>query len=401
MAAGRSLGVDSVLDGKFQRDGDRVRVTVQLVRVRDGAPLWAGKFDENFTNIFAVQDSISEQVVSALTLQLSREERERMLKRYTENPEAYQAYLKGRYFLDKRMIDSIRKAMDYFQQAIVRDRNYALAYVGLADCYHRLWQFGASPAEEAIPKATEAAKRALELDESLAEAHATLGIIKFRFEWDFAGAERAFKRSLELDPRYAIAHLWYALYLAAMNKIPEADAEMERAAQLDPLSITISNGLADYYFHRRQYDRSIEQHRKTLEIDPNYLSAHYGLGRAYEQKRMYQEALEEYQKAANSSDAELKPAIAGYTYAVSGRKSQAREILRRQLARQNNSLGSPYLIAVIYAGLGEKAEALKWLEKAYAVHALLPGPLRFDPRLDSLRDDSRFQELLQRVGLPL
>jgi DNA-binding winged helix-turn-helix (wHTH) protein/TolB-like protein len=401
LVAGRELGVDSVLDGKIQRNGSRVRVTVQLVRTSDGVSLWAQTFDEDFTDIFAMQDSISEQVVKALTLQLSREERERMLKRYTESTDAYQAYLKGRYFLDKRSVDSIRKAMTYFQQAIDEDRNYALAYAGLADCYHRLWQFGASPAQEAIPKATAAALKALELDESLAEAHATLGVIKFRVEWDFAGAEREFKRSLELDSTYAMAHLWYALYLAAMNKMTEADAEMERAAQLDPLSITISNGLGDYYFHTRQYDRSIAQHRKTLEIDPSYLSAHNGMGRAYEQKGMYREAIEEYRKGVKSSDGKLTPAISGYTFAVSGRRSEAVRILDRLIERKKQTSGSPYLVAVIYAGLGSRDEAFKWLDRAFAEHALLPGPIRFDPRLDSLRDDPRFRNLLGRMGLPL
>jgi DNA-binding winged helix-turn-helix (wHTH) protein/TolB-like protein len=401
LQAGRELNVDSVLDGKIQRDGERVRVTVQLVRTSDGAALWAQTFDEDFKGIFAMQDSISEQVVSALTLQLSREERERMLKRYTESTDAYQAYLKGRYFLDKRTVDSIKKAMDYFQQAIDKDRNYALAYAGLADCYHRLWQFGAKSAQEAIPKATSAAMNALELDESLAEAHATLGIIKFRFEWDFPGAEREFKRSVELDPSYAMAHLWYALYLAAMNRMNEADAEMERAARLDPLSITISNGLGDYYFHKRQYDRSIEQHRKTLEIDPTYLSAHNGMGRAYEQKGMYREALEEFRKGFKSSDPKLMPAISGYTYAVSGKRDEAVKILGRLIEPKKQAAGNPYQVAVIYAGLGSKDEAFKWLDRAFTEHSILPGPLRFDPRLDSLRTDARFKNLLERVGLPL
>jgi DNA-binding winged helix-turn-helix (wHTH) protein/TolB-like protein/Tfp pilus assembly protein PilF len=401
LLAGRELNVDSVLDGKIQRDGGRVRVTVQLVRTSDGASLWAQTFDEDFTNIFAMQDSISEQVVRALTLQLSREERERMLKRYTQSVEAYQAYLKGRFFLDKRSVESIKKAMDYFRQAIDKDQNYALAYAGLADCYHRLWQFGEMPAQEAMPKATAAAMRALELDESLAEAHATLGVIKFRFEWDFPGAEREFKRSVELDPAYAMAHLWYALYLAAMNNAREADAEMELAARLDPLSITISNGLADYYFHKRQYDRSIEQHRKTLEMDPGYLSAHNGMGRAYEQKGMYQEAIEEYRKALKSSDAKFTPAVSGYSYALSGRREEALKILGKLIDGRKQTSGNPYLVAVIYAGLGSKDEAFKWLDKAFAEHSLLPGPLRFDPRLDSLRGDARFKNLLQRVGLPL
>lgn len=400
LAAGRELGVDSVLEGKIQRVADRVRVTVQLVRVSDGASLWARTFDANFTDIFAVQDSISEQVVKALTLELSREERERMLKRYTESPEAYQAYLKGRYFLDKRSADSVKKAKEYFQEAINRDQNYALAYAGLADCYHRFAQFGIEPPAEVIPNATAAATKALKLDDSLAEAHATLGLISFRYLRDLPTAESEFKRALELDPRYALAHMWYGLQLMATKKFNEADVEMHRAIEMDPLSITINNGLGDYYMQKRQYDQAITQYRKTLEMDPNFLLAQVGIGRAFEQKGMYAEALQQFQEVKNKSESKVMPGHAGHTYAISGRKDEARKILNSLLEKANQARGNPYMVAVIYAGLGEKDQAFKWLEKAYADYSLLPGPLRFDPRLDTLRNDSRYKDLLRRTGLP-
>jgi DNA-binding winged helix-turn-helix (wHTH) protein/TolB-like protein/Tfp pilus assembly protein PilF len=400
LAAGRELGVDSVLDGKIQRVGERVRVTVQLVRVSDGASLWAQTFDEKFTDIFAMQDSISEQVTKALTLQLSRDERERMLKRYTENTEAYQAFLKGRYFLDKRTAASFKKAMEYFQQAIGHDQNFALAYVGLSDCYHRLVQFAVMSPAEGIPKANAAVTKALSLDNSLAEAHATLGVISFRFLWDFPTAERELKRAIELDPRYATAHMWYALYLQGMNKLPESEQEMELAAKLDPLSVTINNALADYYFQHRQYDRALEQYRKTLELDPSFPSATGMIGRIYEQKGMYKEALAQYEKVAVLTDNKNRMAVAGYTYAISGRKDEARKVLDELLKRSQQTYMPPYSIAVIYLGLGEKDNAFVWLEKAYDDHSLTPGPLLYDPRLDNLRSDPRYQDLLKRIGLP-
>ena len=400
LAAGRELGVDSVLDGKIQRDGDHVRVTVQLVRVKDGASLWAQTFNENFTNIFAVQDSISEQVVKALTLQLSREERERMLKRYTQSAEAYQAYLKGRFFLDKRTTDSVQKARDYFQEAVNRDEKYALAYAGLADCYHRFAQFGISPPAEVIPKATEAARTALGLDDSLAEAHATLGLVSFRYLRDVTAAEQEFKRALELDPRYGLAHMWYGLELLATKRFPEAAAEMQRALELEPLSITINNALGDYYIQIKQYDQAIAQYRKTLEMDSSFTTAQVGLGRAYEQKGMFTEALEQFAAARNKSKRELPLGHEGHVYAVSGRKEEARKVLKSLLDQANQGDGNPYMIAIVYAGLGDKDEAFKWLEKAFADYSLLPGPLRFDPRLEILRSDARYKDLIRLSGLP-
>ncbi|HWT02397.1 MAG TPA: tetratricopeptide repeat protein [Pyrinomonadaceae bacterium] len=401
VAAGRELNVDAVLDGKFQRDGERVRVTVQLVRVRDGAALWAATFDEPFTDIFAMQDSISEQVAGALTLRLTREDRERMLKRYTESAEAYQAYLKGRFLLDRRTAASVQRAKDYFEEAVERDPRYALAYVGLADCYHRFAQFRMAPTSEAIPKATEAAATALRLDETLAEAHATLGVINFRYAWDSPAAEREFKRALELDPRYATAHMWYGLHLMAAGKSEEAEREMRRALELEPLSITVNNAMGDYYLQKREYDRALEHYRKTIEMDPSMLAAQVGIGRAYEQKGMYAEALRQYELVREKSESKRLPGAAGYTYAVTGRRDEARKMLKRLTAPAQELSENPYLAAVIYAGLGERDAAFEWLEKSLAERALMPGPLLFDPRLDTLRGDARFKHLARRMNLNL
>ncbi len=398
VAAGRELNVDCVLDGKFQRAGDRVRVTVQLVRVRDGVTLWAATFEEKFTDIFAVQDSISEQVAGALTLRLTREDREHMLKRYTESTEAYQAYLKGRFLLDRRTAESVQRAKDYFQEAVERDPRYALAYSGLADCYHRFAQFRLAPVSEVIPKATEAAATALRLDETLAEAHATLGVINFRFLWDLPAAEREFRRALELDPRYATAHMWYGLHLMAQRKFAEADAEMRRALELEPLSITINNAMGDYYLQLRDYDRALEHYRKTIEMDPSLLVAQVGIARVYEQKGMYREALEQYEVVRGKT--KQMPGAAGYTYAVTGRRDEARRILKLMATATKESGDNPYMVAVIHAALGEKDAAFRWLEKSFDERALMPGPLLFDPRLDSLRGDERFKQLARRMNLP-
>lgn len=400
IAAGRELNVDCVLDGKFQRAGDRMRVTVQLVRVRDGAALWAATFEEKSTDIFAMQDSISEQVAGALTLRLTREDRERMLKRYTESAEAYQAYLKGRFLLDRRTNESVQRARDYFQEAVERDPRYALAYAGLADCYHRFAQFRLAPTSEVIPKATEAVTTALRLDETLAEAHATLGVINFRYLWDLTAADREFRRALELDPHYATAHMWYGLHLMAQRKFAEADTEMRRALELEPLSITINNAMGDYYFQLRDYDRALEHYRKTVEMDPSLLTAQVGIARAYEQKGMYREAFEQYEKAREKTSEKLLPSAAGYAYAVSGRKDEARKMIKRLTTGTKEFANNPYLAAVIHAGLGERDAAFVWLERAFDERSLMPGSLLFDPRLDSLRDDARFKQLVRRMNLP-
>lgn len=305
LAAGHKLGADSVLEGTIQRAGERIRVTVQLLRTSDGASLWTGQFDQNVTDVFAVQDSISEQVARALTLKLSGEEREQLRKHYTDDAEAYQAYLKGRYFWNKRTVEGYNKGIEYFQQAIDRDANYALAYAGLADCYMRLNERGLPTIEGTMPRAKTAVMRALQIDDKLAEAHATLGFIKFRFEWDFPGAEREYKRAIELDPNYSIAHQWYAFYLLLMDRQSEAFAQLERAREIDPLSLNIGSGFGTYFFFTRQYDRAIEELKKTVEMDSSFAEAHWMLALAYEQKGMYEQSLAELRRlqelAANDS----------------------------------------------------------------------------------------------------
>ena len=400
LTAGRELGVEAVLDGNVQHANDRVRVTVQLLRVADGASLWAEKFDAKFTDIFAVQDSISDQAARSLTLRLSGNERELMRKHYTENADAYQAYLQGRYFWNKRNAPSFKTAIDYFQRAIKIDPNYALAHAGLADCYIRLNESGVPMAQESVPRGKAAVLKALEIDDGLAEAHATLGFIKFRHEWDFAGAEQEFRRAIELDANYSEAHQWYAFYLLAMGRTDEGGAEMKRAQELDPLSISSNTNLALYFFFTRQFDQSVQQCRKTLEMEPRSSLTLVTLGLSYEQQGLMDDAISEFKNAQEVEPGDPATLAAlGHALGNSGHVSDARRFLRAFEDSMKSSYVPPYTIAVLHAGLGEKAQTLEWLERAFQDRSLRPAWLKFDPRLDELRQSGELNNLIRRVGL--
>ncbi|HEX8844485.1 MAG TPA: tetratricopeptide repeat protein [Pyrinomonadaceae bacterium] len=401
VAAGRELSVDSVLEGSVHRAGEQIRVTVRLVSVRDGAPLWAEKFDAKFTDIFKVQDSISEQVARALMLKLSSEEQVRLMRRYTENTEAYQAYLKGRYFWNKRTEEGFQKGIEYFQQAIDLDSNYALAHAGLADSYTLLVVYGVLPPRGAMTKARTAALRALEIDDKLAEAHTSLAHVKKWYEWDFfAGPETEYKRAIELNPNYATAYHWYGLHLAGMGRFDEAVAEMRRSLEIDPLSLISNANLGWILYVARQYDEAIEQLQKTLEMDPNFARARVYLGRVYLQKGMYAEAIRELQKAMTLLEGNnFVLAALGHAYGASGRRDEAQRVLDQLRERSKREYISAYDIARIYTGLGDKEQALRWLERAYEDKAAQLIWLKVDPQLDSLRSDLRFTDLLRRMNL--
>jgi TolB-like protein/DNA-binding winged helix-turn-helix (wHTH) protein/Flp pilus assembly protein TadD len=393
LAAGRELGVDSVLEGTVQRAGDRVRLTVQLLSVSDGRPLWARSFDERLTDIFAVQDAISEQVAQAMLLSLNGEERKRLRKHDTVNIDAYEAYLRGRYFWNKRDEEGLTKSIQYFQQATGIDPAYALAYAGIADAYSVLvgYGFSASSPEESFLKAKVAALKALELDETLAEAHTSLALIKVYYDHDNLGAEREFRRAIELNPSYATAHHWYSEYLATVDRQAEAMAEIKRAQELDPLSLVINTTLGERLYYARQYDAAICQLLKTLEIDPDFSLARFALALAYEQKGGYAEAVQELARAKGRAGGGVQYAGAlGHTYAVSGRQVEAREILNELLRTRPEA---SYEIATIYAGLGEKQRALEWLRKSPKKY--LTGIMKADPRWDGLRSDPKFEDLFR------
>jgi len=399
IAAGRALDVEAVLDGKVQRVGDRVRVTVQLLRVADGASLWADQYDEDFTGIFALQDSISAQAARSLTLQLTGNEAALMRKHYTQNARAYESYLQGRYFWNKRNTAGFRKAIEYFEQALAVDSNYALAYAGLADSYIRLNESGAPMNEEAVPKAKAAIMKALAIDDSLGEAHATLGFIKFRHDWDFAGADSEFKRAVELNPNYSEAHQWYAFYFLAVGKTNEADAEIKRGQELDPLSVSFNSNLAIYLFFRHDFERSLTQARKTLEMEPDFSQARSTLGLSYEQKGSNKEAIAELTRAQQASGDVAMACWLGHALAQDGQTKEARRILSAIEEHAKKNYVPPYNLAVLHAGLGERQQAMDSLEKGFADRSLRPVWVKLDPRLDGLRQDERFLQLIQRMGL--
>src|ERR1700722_989696 len=317
-AAGQEQGVDAVLDGRIQRAADRVRLTVQLIRVRDGVQLWGESFEKEYTDIFALEDSLSERVAQSIRLKLTGEETRRFTKRSTEKPEAYEAYVKGRYFWNKRTEKALIKGLEYFRQAIALDPTFAEAYVGVADSYSTLGLYSVLPPKEAFAAAKEAAKKALEINDGLAEAHATLGFIHFYYDWNTTEAGTEFRRALADNPNYAMAHSWYGETLAAMGQYQEAIAETQHALEDDPLSLIIGSNAGWTLCLAGKYDQGIEILKKTIEIDPGFPRAHFRLGRAYEQKQMYQEAIAELLEAValSGGDPNYEGSL-GHVYAVS------------------------------------------------------------------------------------
>jgi DNA-binding winged helix-turn-helix (wHTH) protein/TolB-like protein len=397
VAAGREQKVEAVLEGSIQRSGEKIRVTVRLLKVRDGRPLWAYQCSEQqCTDLFAVQDSISEEVAQALLLALTGEEKKRLTKHYTENAEAYEAYLKGRYFWNKRTAEGFQKAIDYFQKAIDIDPNYALAYAGLADSYILMKIFNYPQTGETLQgleaKARAAAERSLEIDDTLAEAHTSLGLI--------GGIEREYKRAIELNPNYATAHHWYALYLSDRGRFDEAIAEIRRAQEIDPLSLVINSDIGIVYIAGRQYDQAIEHFKKAIEMDPNYPDAHAMLGWAYVLKGMYDEGIPEFQKAGALFGGAIVPIGLIYAHGISGNKREALKLLAKlkRLTKQDHTQIRWAHWVLIHIGLGEKDKAFEALERAYREGENIK-PMLNAPASDPLRSDPRFTDLLRRVGL--
>ncbi len=396
--AGRELGVDSVLDGTIQRSGDGIRVTVQLLRVSDGVPLWADKFDEQFTDIFTIQDSISEQVTRALALKLSSDERSKLAKRYTDNTEAYQAYIKGRYFWDKRTEEGLKIGIEHFQKAIELDPTYALAYAGLADSYNMLSYYGNTPPGQNFPRARGAATRALELDDTLAEAHTSMAYVKMVYEWDWTGAETEFKRALELNPNYMLAHLWYAEYLRMMGRYEESIAQGEISLRLDPLSVMAHTNLGRTYLMARQPEKAIEHFAEALTFEPTNAFAQISLGRSYAEQGKFDEGIAICKKAQQLSDGGAATVVLGYIYSLQGRPEETRKILREMETVAKRRYVSPYTLAMLNADIGEKDKAFQWLDRAYDERSEFLVGVKADPRFDYLRSDPRFIDLMQRLG---
>jgi len=399
VAVGSELDVESVLEGNIQRADDRIRVTVQLVNVDDGTALWAEKFDERFTDIFGVEDSISEQVAAALMLRLTVEERRLLNKRYTSSPTAYRLYLKGRYFWLKRTEEGMKKGIQYFNEAIEEDPAYAAAYDGLSDSYTLLAIRGIMPPKEGFLKAKASARKALEIDDTLGEAHASLAHVRLH-DWEWSGLEDVFKRAIEMNPTHAIAYHWYAEYLGAMKRFDEAITMVKRALQLEPLSPIISLTLAGAYNQARRHDEAIEELQKGLELDPNHSSLRNELAETYVQKGMYDEAIDEMQKAvALSGRSTERLAGLGHCYAAAGKKAAALEILDELSRLSKERYVSPYCVAIVYASLDEKEKAFAYLEEAYEERNPNLIELNTEPAFDELRRDRRYDELVRRIGL--
>ena len=404
MAAGKELGVRAVLTGRIMQRGDSLTISTELLDVRDNKQLWGEQYQRKVSDLLAVERDIAREITGNLRLKLSGPEQSRVVKHYTENPEAYQLYLKGRFYWNRRTEEGARKGIEYFQLAIDKDPTYALAYTGLADCYSILgtsYNVASLSPSEAIPKAKSAATKALEMDDTLAEAHTSLAYIRLNYDWDWAGAEREFKRAIELDPNYANAHHWYSHYLMAMSRPEESLAESKRTLELDQLDLVMNIHLGWHYIYAHQYDLAIAQFRKTLEMDPNYGLTHWYLGQAYALKGMYAEAETELRKAKDLLQQNVAvEADLGYAYAASGKGGEAKKAIDELKQSSKQRYISSYYLALIYTGLGEKDSAFEWLENAYRERSDLLIYLKVDPRLDSLRSDARFADLMRRVGLP-
>jgi serine/threonine-protein kinase len=394
---GQKLGVGAVLMGTVDQIGDNLVIKTELIDVSDGSQLWGEQYNRKISDLIAVQQEISWKISKKLRLRLTGEEEKRITKHYTENTEAYQLYLKGRYFWNKRGKENLNNGIRSFQEAIKIDPAYALAYSGMADSYALLADNGAVAPNDAMPRAKAAAERAIELDPELAEGYTSLAFVKLSYDWDWPAAERDFKRALELNPNYATAHQWYASYLLQMGRYDDATEEIKRAQQLDPLSLIINANKGYYLYFARHYDEAIAQYRKTLEIDPNFGVGRFYLAQAYVQKKMYGEAIAEFQKLIASPGDDLETAAAlGYAYAQSGRRAEAQKILAEMMELQKSRYVSPLYIATVYSGLEEKEQAIEWLYKAY--DGKHPGLvlIKVDPMFDGLRGDQRFQDLLRR-----
>jgi TolB-like protein/DNA-binding winged helix-turn-helix (wHTH) protein/Tfp pilus assembly protein PilF len=402
VAAGRELQVESVLDGSLQRVGDRIRVTVRFVKVMDGKTLWTERFDEKFTDIFALQDQVSAKVVGLLAVRLTASEQTALAKRSTEVPEAYELYLKGRYFFNKFTPADHQHAAEHFIQAIDKDPTYARAYVGLADASAASATNSWIVPTSGYAKAKTAVKKALELDDMLSEAHATSGALAMFYDYDWVTAEREFKRAIELDPHYPLSYELYSYLLSITGRLDEGIATVKRGREADPLSVLLSSDAGQAYYWARRYDDAISQYQQSIQMDPNDPATYLGLGIVYQRKGMYDDAIAAYQRAITVSErASYILGPLGHALASSGKTSESLKILDelKQMSRQRYV--SPYDLAILYTGLGDKDKALAQLNRAYEERAGWIIDLKVEPFFDPLRSDARFTDLLGRLKLPV
>ena len=396
----RELKVDALVEGTVLRSGNRVRVTANLLEANADRHLWAETYERDLGDVLTLQSEVARAITNEIQIKVTPQEQARLASARSVNPEAYQLYLKGRYYAGRATKEGLEKGVQYFNQAIATDPSCALAYDGLADDYWMADEWTLSP-HDAIPKAKEAAKKALELDDTLAEAHASLAVVNAFYDWDWAAAESEFKRSIELKPNYALAHEYYGWYLAMIGRTNEGIAESERAVELDPLSPEANSYLGYVLWVAHRDSQAIEQLRKTTDLDPNYWFAYEVLGLAYERQGQFPEAIAEVQKAVRLAGTIAEPTFGlARVYAVSGNRAEAQKLLDTLKERSKETYVSAYLIAVICAKLGERDQALAWLERAYQARSQFMILLRVDPSFDSLCSDPRFQALLRRMNFP-
>jgi len=398
-AVGRDLNVRAVLMGRVRQTGDSLNIQVDLVDATTGAQLWGQEYDRKFSDIVAVKQDIAREVTEKLRLRLSGAEQQQLARRDTANPEAYQLYLKGRYYWNKRTAKGLRTAIEQFQQAADKDPNYALAYVGLADCYLVLEQYAGTPTSETLPKAKAAVLRACQIDDSLAEAHASLAKT-YGHAWQFEESGKEYKRAIELNPNYPTAHHWYSQYLVTMGRLDDAIAEIKRAQQLDPLSPVISAAAASTYRQKGDLDAAMEQCKGIIELDPTFRFAHACLGQVYQKQGRYGEAIGEFREAVEvSGRASENLSALGHCYAISGKRSEAMATLKELEEKYAKRESAAFNLAAVYAGLGEKDQAFAWLEKDFQARSGTLFQITFLPTFDTLRSDPRYADLLLRMGL--
>jgi TolB-like protein/DNA-binding winged helix-turn-helix (wHTH) protein/Flp pilus assembly protein TadD len=396
----RELNVDAVIEGSIMRSGGQMRITAQLIEASVDKHLWAQSYDGEMRDALALQSRVARAIAEEIRINVKPKEQAALKNVKAVNPDAYEAYLKGRYFWNKRTADSLKKAKEYFEEAVAKAPDYAQAYSGLADTYALLgdWEYGVLASKEALPSAKAAAIKALDLDNTLGEAHTSLAFALSSFDWDWASAEKEFRRAIDLNPGYATAHHWYAWHLSLLGRDREAIAEMKEARSRDPLSLIINAELAELLLIARLYDESVQQSRKTIEMDPDFALAHNQLAEAYLQKHRRDDAITEFKKAVQLSEGSpICTANLARAYAASGRSSDAAPLLADLKKRSSAAYSNAAEIALVYAALGEKTQAMTWLERGYTERFNPSVLLR--PGFDSLREDRRFRDLVGRVGL--
>ena len=400
LVAGREQGVDALLEGTIQKSGQRLRLAVRLLRVRDGASLWAGHFDEDFADVFRMQDSIAEQVTRALLLKLTSEERGRMNRRYTDNVQAYQLYLQGRFYWNKFNEEGFRKALAYFEDALKLDPGYALAYVGISESYSAMVAIGAAAHRDVLAKAKAAVEKAVALDDGLAEAHQAMGGSKMLLDWDWDGAERELKRSIELNPNLAESHSLTGYLLQVRGRPEEAVVVTRKAVELDPLSPLLRSDLGSAFYYARQYDAARVEFEKALEFDPKFLTQFFVPAQALERKGEHAAAIRRCEEALKLAgrDPSILAAL-GFAHASAGHREEAARIARELEALWTRRHFPATELALLYAGMGNRGKAFEWMDKAWREHDVQLLWFRLEPQLDGLRDDPRYGDLMRRMGL--